>query len=236
MSKSFENFWESIVDEKGVRYRAQIILDLIKNHQSDAKKVLELGVGIGLVVGHLIDKFEIYGLDIDEDYIKVCQNKYPKANFYVSSMHNFTINEKFDVIYSIDDSINYLESLDQYKSTFQRVNEHLIPKGLFIFDLYTDEMLKYAKNQIEMGLSQFYQFSQDFIIISTRVEDDLLILDCKVFEFIGNNHYELHEYDSWVQKILPPDEIEEELKVNFEIVEKKFSEQGRRIYFISRKK
>ena len=90
---------------------------------------------MGLVVGHLIDKFEIYGLDIDEDYIKVCQKKYPNANFYVSSMHNFTINEKFDVIYSIDDSINYLESLDQYKSTFQRVNEHLIPKGLFIFDL-----------------------------------------------------------------------------------------------------
>jgi predicted TPR repeat methyltransferase len=236
MSKSFENFWEFIVDEEGVKYRVEIILDIIKQYQPDAKKVLELGVGIGLVVGHLIDKFEISGLDIDEDYIKVCQNKYPKANFYVLSMHNFTINERFDVIYSIDDSVNYLESLDQYKSTFQRVNEHLIPKGLFIFDLYTNEMLKYAKNQIEMGLSQFFQFSKGFIVISTRVENDLLILDCKVFEFIGNNHYELHEYDSWVQKILPPDEIEEELKVNFEILEKKFSEQGRRIYFISRKK
>jgi len=230
------NFWEFIVDEEGVRYRAQIILDIIKNYKSKAKKVLELGVGIGLVVEYLIDKFEISGLDIDEDSIEVCQNKYPNANFYVSSMHNFTINEKFDVIYSTDDSINYLESLDQYKSTFQRVNKHLISKGLFIFDLYTDKMLTYAKDQIEMGLSQFYRFSKGFILISTRVENDLLILDCKVFESIGNNHYELHEYDSWVQKILPSDEIEEELKVDFEIVEKKIFEHGRRIYFISRKK
>ena len=87
MTKSFVNFWESLADKKGAKERAERVLKQITQHNEKATKVLELGVGIGAVLGNFPKKFVIYGLDIEEDYIHVCKKKIKRGKFFVSSMH-----------------------------------------------------------------------------------------------------------------------------------------------------
>ena len=58
--------------------------------------------------------------------------------FYRSSFDNFSVSEKFDVIISTFDSINYILNLNQLKNVFKNIVKHLEKKGAFIFDFNTN--------------------------------------------------------------------------------------------------
>jgi len=142
-SKPFMYFWESLkTSNKGGRERARYVLKPVNEYRKNAKKILEIGCGPGEVLVNLPKRYLIYGLDITKDYIEVCKRKIPRGKFFVSSMHNFKIPEKFDVIFSANDAINFLKDFDQWKSTFKTVSEHLNSDGLFIFDVFTPKMLR----------------------------------------------------------------------------------------------
>ena len=106
-SKPFVSFWESLTSKDGARERARYVLEPINEYHKQAKKILEIGCGIGEVLVNLPGRYTIYGLDIERDYIEVCRRRIPRGKFFVSSMHNFKIDEKFDVIFSANDAINF---------------------------------------------------------------------------------------------------------------------------------
>jgi trans-aconitate methyltransferase len=143
-SKPFVDFWGSLTSKEEGKGRADYVMKPIKEYCRDAKSVLEIGCGIGEVLVTLPERFDICGLDIEKDYIEVCKKRIPRGKFLVSSMHNFKVDEKFDVVFSANDAVNFLKSFDQWKSTFQKVSEHLDRNGLFIFDVYTPKELKDA--------------------------------------------------------------------------------------------
>jgi len=74
---------------------------------------MEIGCGIGEALVNLLERYTIFGLDIERDYIEVCRRRIPRGKFFVSSMHNFKIDEKFDVIFSAYDAINFLKDFAQ---------------------------------------------------------------------------------------------------------------------------
>jgi trans-aconitate methyltransferase len=129
-SKPFVSFWESLTSKEGGKERARIVVELINEYCKQAKKILEIGCGIGEVLVNIPERFAVYGLDIERDYIEVCRGRMPKGKFFVSSMHNFRIDERFDVIFSAYDAINFLKDFEQWKSTFKAVYEHLNEDGL----------------------------------------------------------------------------------------------------------
>lgn len=231
MQKHFVYFWEHITSKEHAKERAYIVLEEIRSYQPNAKRILELGVGIGLVLGYFVDKFEVHGLDIEERYIHVCKEKIPEGTFYISSMHNFSINQEFEVIFSIYDSINFLESFDQWKSTFQQVFDHLTMNGVFVFDMYTPEILRYEN----IRKPSFGEFPLGFTVDRGKIVGNQIIWEFKVFEHVGNQFYELHEY-TWEERIFPIKEVEKELNLYFDILKKGLFEDGRRILFVCQKK
>jgi 2-polyprenyl-3-methyl-5-hydroxy-6-metoxy-1,4-benzoquinol methylase len=73
MTKSFVCFWEG--DKKLAKERANRVLKPIGRFRKGAKKVLELGVGIGAVLENFPKRFEVYGLDIEKEYVDVCKER-----------------------------------------------------------------------------------------------------------------------------------------------------------------
>ncbi|MFA5929477.1 MAG: class I SAM-dependent methyltransferase [Candidatus Micrarchaeia archaeon] len=137
----FADFWDEISDKKAARQRAAVVLRLIGKYHPGAKTILELGVGNGTVLAAFPKRFSLYGLDIEPRYLKLAKKKLPRAHLFCASMHNFTARRKFDVIYSVYDSMNFLSSFRQWAQTFARVRSHLAEGGIYIFDCYTSEML-----------------------------------------------------------------------------------------------
>lgn len=186
MAKSIVAFWESIEDKKGAKERADRVLKPIYKYNKKARKVLELGVGIGAVLNNFPKRFDIYGLDIKKEYIEVCRKKIKRGEFFVSSMHNFKIDESFDAIFSVFDSINFLETFSQWKSTFTCVSEHLNENSLFIFDMYTPKAL----NDFKGKEATARKFSKGYYFDGAIIKANALTWDFKIFEKITDDTYQ----------------------------------------------
>ena len=230
MTKSFVYFFPED-DKKTAKERAEKVLKPISKYNEKAEKVLELGVGLGAVLDNFPKKYDIYGLDIEKEYVDICEKRVRRGKFFVSSMHNFRIKEKFDVIFSVFDSINFLENFGQLKSTFNAVSQHLNEGGLFIFDMYTPRTLRHFKGRKATAS----KFAKGYLLEGAVVKGNTLTWDFKIFEKVGQDMYQIHEYE-WTEKIYPVPKVESPLSTMFQILESKRWEEGRRILFVCRKK
>lgn len=213
--KHVAEFYDEMSSKSDAKERAQRVLKYIKKHNPKAKSVLELGTGNGRVLAAFPKKHDLYGLDIEKGYIKLTKNKVPRAHLWVSSMHNFKINKKFDVIFSIFDSINFLKNFNQWKQTFRNVYNHLNDNGIFIFDMYIPKVLKDNKNKSATIWKEKFGFAS----CEPIVKNDKLIWHFRIFEKQKGNRYTLHEF-LFKERIFPSVKVETELKKNFKILEK----------------
>jgi hypothetical protein len=201
---------------------------------------MEIGCGCGDVLVELPKRYTIYGLDIVSDFIKVCRTKMPKGKFFVSSMHNFKINERFDVIFSAFDAVNFLKDFDQWKSTFKAVDEHLISNGLFIFDVHTPKMLRdilrECKHNIFLGqIWSVREFPLGCYLDRAIIKGDTLTWYVRIFERLPNGLYQLNEY-KFPERIYPVAKMKSALSKHFDILETNLREEGRNMLFVCRKK
>jgi trans-aconitate methyltransferase len=238
-AKPFVHFWESVQHggKKAAKERANYVLKPINEHHRQAKKIMEIGCGIGLVLLNLPKRYLIYGLDVEKDYIEVCRKKIPRGKFFVSSMHNFKIPEKFDVIFSSDDALNFLKDFDQWKSTFKTVSQHLNEDGLFIFDVFTPKMLRDTLRWREKykRLASVREFSGGYYYDMGIVNGNTLTWDVKIFERLPEGLFQLNKY-KFTEKIYPVAKMKSALSKHFDILETTLREEGRVILFVCRRK
>lgn len=213
MAKDFGDYWDDLADVQAARGRAKKVLKYIQKYHPKAKSVLELGVGSGNVLKCFPKRFALYGLDIYPNYLKLAKRKIPHAKLILSSMDNIKIKKKFDVIFSIYDSINFLESLSQWKKTFESVSRHMNKDAIFIFDAYNPKMLEKAKTWSIFSKEPF-----GFMWDKGIVKGNRLTWHFSIFEKKGRN-YELNEFD-FHEWIFPVKKVETELKKRFRIIEK----------------
>ncbi len=241
MTKDFIYYSPSMLKEEYAKKRAKWILEPINKHHKRAKKVLELGVGIGSMTINFPKKWDIYGLDNEKKYTSYYKKRIKRGKFFVSSTHNFKINEEFDVI--IYDSINFLKNFNQWKSTFKTVFEHLNGNGLFIFDMYTPKILKDFKHQEsakrklpeECFLPVGRKFPKGYFFGNAILKNNILIWDFKIFEKIKKGTYQIHEYN-FKEIIYPIKKVKAALSPYFKILETKLIEENRRILFVCKVK
>jgi SAM-dependent methyltransferase len=237
-SKPFVTFWGSLTSKEGGKARARCVLELVNAYCEQAQKILEIGCGIGEVLANLPERYAVYGLDVERDYIEVCRRRIPRGKFFVSSMHNFKVDEKFDVIFSANDAVNFLKDFAQWKSTFKAVSEHLNTGGLFIFDVYTPKMLRDTVRWLEKynrSTSSVREFAKGFYYDREIVKGNTLTWDSRIFEKLPNGLYQLHKY-KFKETIYPVAKMKKALSEYFEIVEADLREEGRKILFVCRKK
>ena len=231
MSKNFVHFWPLITDKKKAKERANWVIKPINKYHEKSRKILELGVGIGEVLVNFPKRFDIYGLDHTKQYIDYCKKKIIRGHFFVSSMHDFKHKEKFDVIFSVYDSVCFLKNFDQWKQTFRNVSKHLNKNGLFVFDTYTPKILKDFKNKKESKS----KFSKGYITDKAIIKNNTLTWDFKVFEKIRKSKYQVNKY-KFKETIYPVQKVKSALTQHFKILETKLMDNNRRILFICRKK
>ncbi len=231
MKKHFVDFWENITSLDKAKQRAEKIIQIIEKYHNQAIKLLELGVGIGVVLKNFPEKYFISGLDIEKEYIEYCKRNFPRAKFYHSSMHDFNLKEKYEVIFSVYDSINFLSNFEQWTATFLCVEKHLSEKGLFIFDMYTEKILSDEKILQHTCQVESIGYSIDRGIVN----NNLLEWEVIIFEHKKENQYEKHIF-SFYERIFPTSKVENELSKYFDIIEKELYEEDKKIRFICRKK
>lgn len=233
-SNELASYYDSIMGENSDITKQTV--RFVKKYATSAKTVLELGVGTGTVLNALPKGFELHGLDISEGMIRQARRKLPSVTFYLADMSTFSVNKKFDLIFSVFDSMNHLLTFSRWKRTFARVHTHLKNEGVFIFDMNTPKRLE--------TLSHFPAYihrknGKIFIEKCMKEKPNLYAARFQVVSAVAKKPKLLEE--NIYEAAFSVAQVEKELLHHFTIVEKvdpyrkKVSEESGRVFFVCRK-
>jgi SAM-dependent methyltransferase len=188
--ENFGKFYDAVMGDGSES--AKRVSGLLRVSNPGAKKVLELGCGTGSILKHLQNSYEVSGLDLSTRMLSIARKKVPRAKLARQDMVDFQIDEQFDAVLCVYDSINHIRRFSDWKKVFARVRQHLSPGGCFIFDINT-------QRKLERHIAErpwVHQFGNNLLIIDvTAIANHGSNWNIKVFEHVNHTRYVLHEED-----------------------------------------
>ena len=102
-----------------------------------ARDVLELGCGFGRVAKPLCDDGHLVtGIDLDHGLLELGRRRAPRAELLEADFRTFDLGRRFERILCPFNGLYCLTREEELVEALRRVREHLVPGGLFAFDLY----------------------------------------------------------------------------------------------------
>jgi 2-polyprenyl-3-methyl-5-hydroxy-6-metoxy-1,4-benzoquinol methylase len=138
MGEAYNHEWQSIGRQAISAKERGFVREQLE--ASPAKRGLDIGVGTGRILSVYVDSpkvKEIYGLDIAESMVKLCQQKY-QNNQKVKDIRVVDVAKQgipyagsFDFI----SAVRVLKYNENWRDTISQVSNHLSPDGLFLFTM-----------------------------------------------------------------------------------------------------
>ena len=200
--ESLANYYDALVKDEEATLKW---CDFVDKH-AKGKKVLELACGSGEISNELMKRgYDILATDISESMLDKLRQKYPYIKTKQLDMNDFELDDKFDTIICFCDSINYLSD---YRSMFKHVYDSLLPGGIFMFDMHSQDRLDEFK---EMFIEEGY-------ILNVPYQWTIMTNDNMIHQ-----HFAFYQEDGIIQEqhvqyVFEPQEVINELhKLNFKI-------------------
>lgn len=168
------NIYDHVMSDVDYETWADYIDEIILTHHPEASRLLELACGTGTVALSLeeLDCYSITATDgsaeMIHEAIKKATEKYSEIHFKQMDFLKFDLTEKFDVVYMIFDSLNYLHHDSEIIKLHKNVRSVLNPDGIFIYDFTTPinsrkaiRHLNRQKQEIDSSIRYFRDSSYD---------------------------------------------------------------------------
>jgi SAM-dependent methyltransferase len=120
----------------------QFLKNVFQKYEVLQPSILDIGCGTGTLPISLAKlNYSISGVDLSEEMLSVAMAKAEIEKvtipFFQQNMVELEGFDQLDCVTIFCDSLNYLETEDQVKQTFKKVNESLKDNGLFLFDVHS---------------------------------------------------------------------------------------------------
>lgn len=134
--KKFAKYYDKIYEKMDYKKEAEFIKWAVKTYKSSpGNELLDVACGTGAHAHFLKNDFKITGFDINEEMLKIAQEKLPDINFIEGDMKKMDLGLKFDVLICMFSAINYNTTLEELKITLNNFHGHLKDGGVLIFDM-----------------------------------------------------------------------------------------------------
>lgn len=233
---TFARFYDNVI---GRAFDSnEYIIEVLKEAGKRGGSVLELGCGTGSILNDLKSKYSVTGIDISSEMLKIARKKVPSGKFIEGDIKDFRLNEKFDAVLCIYDTMNHITSFSDWKKIFRNVSDHLNDGGIFLFDVNTINKLEY----LAFIKTYFYEFQNNYLVINVKkLKKNLYNWELNIFENTKDNNFKLHKEDV-PEAVFKINDIKTELKKLF-IIKRTFTEttdkpsdNSDRVYFVCRKR
>lgn len=226
--------YSNLMDEVNYKRWAKYIYILAKDKIHPDSDILELASGNCRLSENLLHKNKkIICTDISKQMLM----KSPYKRKIVCDMTSLPFNQKFDLIFSTFDSVNYLLSKNKLLMLFKEVHRLLKEDGLFTFDVSLEKnSYIHQKDSKKSGRTKNYKYYRKSVYDpSTGIHSNYF----KILDDVGNIYSEVHK-----QKIFKFNEYFELLdKAGFYVVNcfktftsKDANENSNRVQFIVKRK
>lgn len=141
MYKNLSKVYDKLMDVDYATYISFIEDNIIKKENF---KILDIGCGSGTITKFLASYGEVTAIDSSLEMLAQAKSKCPDVMFLnLDIIEIDKIPDKFDLITSNFDVLNYLDDFSQLKETFLKIYNLLNEGGMAIFDLHTPEKIRY---------------------------------------------------------------------------------------------
>lgn len=158
-------FYDQLMDEDYSTW-TDYLLCLAAKQGLEPKRILDLGCGTGSMAAELAGRgFEVLGIDISPAMIRYAREKARRlglpVQFQVQDMRELYLpHQQWDLVVAACDALNYLTTPEDFRRTVEAVYTHLVPGGLFLFDLNSASKLQdvYGNNSYADLFDNFAYF------------------------------------------------------------------------------
>jgi SAM-dependent methyltransferase len=115
------------------------LLPELKRHGLRGRRLLDVGCGTGESFIPMLGRgWEATGCDISASMVKLARAKVgDRARLEVADMVELPVFGEFDLVWALDDAVNYLLSTEELESALTGMRHNLAPGGLLVFDVNT---------------------------------------------------------------------------------------------------
>ncbi|MBO6524219.1 MAG: class I SAM-dependent methyltransferase [Balneolaceae bacterium] len=140
---SLAPLYDTLMGDVDYESWADFIDEIMQTHHFDPIEILELACGTGSLALSLaeLECYTITATDLSPSMVDVARGKAAEfesdVNFFPMNYLNINLQKKFDCIYTVFDSVNYLKKKSEVKLFLENSYKILKPGGLLIFDFST---------------------------------------------------------------------------------------------------
>ena len=134
--KDFARHYDEVVGGDPLANGARV-REHLRRHAPGALSLLELGCGTGQILAALPEVTALTGIDRSPQMLAQARARVPRARLIEADMADFDLDESFDAVICVFDTLNHLTDFARWCVLFDRVAAHLRTGGLFVFDLNT---------------------------------------------------------------------------------------------------
>jgi SAM-dependent methyltransferase len=112
------------------------IAALLERFRPNARFVLDVACGTGEHARVLAGEFgyEVDGLDLEPEFVRLAQRKTPGGSFVCADMLGFSLDRRYDVVLCLFSSIGYARTLENVRLALERFRVHMAPDGVLIVE------------------------------------------------------------------------------------------------------
>ncbi|MFF2874878.1 class I SAM-dependent DNA methyltransferase [Gottfriedia sp. NPDC057991] len=138
----FAYLYDQLMNDVPYERWVQFLKNVFQKYEMLQPSILDIGCGTGTLPISLAKlNYSISGVDLSEEMLSVAMAKAEREKvnipFFQQNMVELEGFDQLDCVTIFCDSLNYLETEDQVKQTFKKVNESLKDNGLFLFDVHS---------------------------------------------------------------------------------------------------
>lgn len=153
LSRSYSilaEIYDAVMKDVDYETWTDYIDEIIMMHHHEAQDVLELACGTGTMALSMeeLGYYTITATDLSPEMIKKAKSKAESiqsdVHFQTLDFLDIKLDKKFDVVFMVFDSLNYLHSKDDILTLHEQVYNILKPGGIFVYDFTTPRNSKKA--------------------------------------------------------------------------------------------
>jgi SAM-dependent methyltransferase len=111
------------------------LLPELEKHELRRGRALDVACGTGRAFAPLLRRgWEVEGCDLSPGMLERARREHPEVTVHQADMRELPVFGSFDLVLSLNDSVNYLLGDDDLRRALAAMGSNLAPDGLLLFD------------------------------------------------------------------------------------------------------
>ena len=137
MLSGSEKYYDDIYGTMGKDYAAEadkLRAFIEKYKRIDGNTLLDVACGTGTHAGLLSEFYNVEGMDLNANMLKVARQKHRELRFTRGDMSDFDLGRQFDIITCLFSAIGYMRTKTELNKAITSMSRHLLPGGVVLVE------------------------------------------------------------------------------------------------------